>query len=90
MHILEIPPDTLINAHNPLANLAGGKTKEGRPEVSLQRTDQKGVFEANFFRSKDNELSRESDPAKIILPEEFSEWTGVLCRKIVRLEDYKF
>lgn len=69
------------------ANPAGSSTNEGRPEVSLQKTDQKGVFEANFFRSKDNGFTRESDPAKIFLPEEFGDWTGVLCRKIVGLND---
>ena len=69
------------------ANAAKAPTSAGRPEVSLQKTDQEGVLEANFFRSKDNGLSRESDPAKVYLPEKFWDWTGVLCRKIVRLDD---
>ncbi|MBA7583706.1 hypothetical protein ES708_25654 [subsurface metagenome] len=69
------------------ANAAGSSTSEGRPEVSLQKTGQEGVFEANFFRSKDNGLSRVSDPAKIYLPEKLSDWVGVLCRKIVGLDD---
>ncbi len=69
------------------ANSAGSSTNQGRPEVSMQETDQKGVFEANFFRSKDNGLSRVSESAKIFLPEEFSDWNNVLCRKIVGLED---
>ncbi len=68
-------------------NPAGSSTSEGRPEISLQKTDQEGVLEANFFRSKDNGLSRESDPAKIYLSEKFRDWTGVLCRKIVGLDD---
>ena len=68
-------------------NSAGSSTNQGRPEVSLQETDQKGVFEANFFRSKDNGLSRVSDHARIYLPEEFNDWNSVLCRKIVGLED---
>jgi hypothetical protein len=62
-------------------------TGEGRPEVSMTKTDREGVFEAKFFRSKDNGLSRVSDPAKIHLPGKFHDWRGVLCRKIVRLED---
>jgi hypothetical protein len=60
---------------------------EGRPEVSMTKTDQEGVFEAKFFRSKDNGLSRISDPAKIHLPAPFRDWRGVLCRKIVRIQD---
>ncbi|MBT3383312.1 MAG: exo-alpha-sialidase [Prolixibacteraceae bacterium] len=69
------------------ANPAGSSTNEGRPEVSLQKINEEGVFEANFFRSKDNGISRESDPAKIFLPKEFADWSGVLCRKIVKLAD---
>ncbi|MCK4990198.1 MAG: hypothetical protein KAS29_06915, partial [Bacteroidales bacterium] len=69
------------------ANAAGSSTNQGRPEVSVQKTDQKGVFEANFFRSQDNGLSRISEHAKIFIPEEFSDWNHVLCRKIVGLED---
>ena len=59
----------------------------GRPEVSMTKTDQKGVFEAKFFRSNDNGVSRVSDPAIIHLPETFHDWTCVLCRKIVALQD---
>jgi hypothetical protein len=62
-------------------------TGEGRPEVSMTKTAQEGVFEAKFFRSKDNGLSRVSDPARIHLPEQFHGWRGVLCRKIVGLQD---
>ena len=69
------------------ADPGGTSTIAGRACASLQKTDQEGVFEANFFRSKDNGLSRISDPAKIYLPEELSNWTGVLNRKIVRLDD---
>jgi hypothetical protein len=53
----------------------------------VRGTDQKGVFEAVFFRSKDNGLSRVEDTARIYLPEEFNDWSGVLCRKIVRTGD---
>lgn len=59
----------------------------GRPEVSMTTTGQKGVFEAKFFRSNDNGLSRVSDAALIHLPDPFHNWTGVLCRKIVGLQD---
>ena len=59
----------------------------GRPEVSITKTGQDGVFEAKFFRSHDNGQSRYSDPAKIHLPEQFHEWTGRLSRKIVGLKD---
>ena len=69
------------------ANAAGSSTNEGRPEVSTQKTDQKGVFEANFFRSKDHGLSRIPETAKIFLPEKLSDWQSVLCRKIVGLID---
>lgn len=69
------------------ANKAGGSSSSGRPEVSLQQTDQQGVFKANFFRSMDHGLTRVSESAKIYLPEELSELSGVLCRKIVRLKD---
>ena len=62
-------------------------TGEGRPEISLTKTDKKGVFEAKFFRSQDHGLSRKSDSAKIYLPDKFHDWQGVLCRKIVALED---
>ena len=68
-------------------NSAGGESNAGRPEISLQKTKSKGVLEANFFRSNDDGLTRAKDPAKIYMPEEFGEWTGVLCRKIVRLGD---
>ena len=68
-------------------NAAGGSTSAGRPEISLQGTDEEGVFEAKFFRSKDNGLSRVSDPARIYLPEKFKDWSGVLCRNIVGLVD---
>lgn len=62
-------------------------TGEGRPEVSMTKTDIEGVLEAKFFRSKDNGLHRVSDTARIHLPEQFHGWRGVLCRKIVRLVD---
>lgn len=68
-------------------NAAGGSSSAGRPEISLQQTDKKGILEADFFRSNDNGLVRVRDPAKIFLPDELSEFTGVLCGKIVRLKD---
>jgi hypothetical protein len=68
-------------------NSGGGSSNAGRPEVSLQKTDKQGIFEADFFRSNDNGLTRTKDPATIFLPEELHELTGVLCRKIVRIED---
>ena len=68
-------------------NQAGGSTSAGRPEISLQNTDEEGVLEANFFRSKDNGLTRVSDPASVYLPEGFKDWSGVLCRNIVGLDD---
>lgn len=64
-----------------------GSSIEGRPENSLKKTNQKEVFEAKLFRSKDNGLSRVEDSAKIYLPEELNDWSGVLCRKIVRIGD---
>lgn len=69
------------------ANAAGGSSNAGRPEVSLQKTDKKGVFEADFYRSSDHGLTRENEKATIVLPEEMGDWTGVLCRKIVMLKD---
>ncbi len=91
-HILEIStyqypdPDgevvmfqsSFTNEHN---------TGKGRPEISMTKTDKKGVFNAKFFRSKNNGMSRISDTAKIHLPKPFRNWRGVLCRKIVRLKD---
>lgn len=68
-------------------NAAGGTSNAGRPEISLQKTDKNGVFEADFFRSNDNGITRVPDLGKIFLPEELSHLTGVLCRKIVRLKD---
>lgn len=68
-------------------NNGGGSSNAGRPEISLQKTNKKNVFEADFFRSHDNGLTREKESAKIFLPEEINDWTGVLCRKIVRLKD---
>jgi len=68
-------------------NAAGSHSSAGRPEVSVQKTDQKGVFEAIFFRSTDNGLSRIRESSKIFLPEEFNDWSSVLCRKIVGLDD---
>ena len=62
-------------------------TGEGRPEISYVKTDQPGIFEAKFFRSKDNGKTRISDPAKIHLPEPYRHWKGVLCRKIVAQSD---
>ena len=69
------------------ANAAGGHSPSGRPEVSIQKTDKEGVFEAIFYRSKDNGLSRVKESAKIFLPEKFSDWNSVLCRNIVGLND---
>lgn len=66
---------------------AGASASVANRKASLWKTNQKGVFEANFFRSKDNGLNRQSDPAKIYLPEEFSDWSFALCRKIVRIND---
>ena len=68
-------------------NQGGGSSNAGRPEVSLQKTDKQGIFEADFFRSNDDGLTRIKDPATIFLPEELYELTGVLCRKIVSIED---
>ena len=68
-------------------NAAGGHSSAGRPEVSLQKTTQKGVFEAVFFRSKDQGITRVKESAKIYLPERMSDWNSVLCRKIVGLKD---
>ncbi len=62
-------------------------TGEGRPEISMTKTAQEGVFEAKFFRSHDHGISRVSDPATVHLPEPFRDWRSVLCRKIVRLKD---
>jgi hypothetical protein len=59
----------------------------GRPEVSLITTEQKGVYEAKFYRSNENGLNRVSDPASVHLPEKFHKWKAVLCRKIVGLQD---
>lgn len=64
-----------------------GSSTAGRPENSLNNINQKGVFEASFFRSYDNGLSWVEDVATIYLPEEMDDWSGVLCRKIVRLSD---
>ena len=60
---------------------------EGRPEVSMTKTGEPGVYEAKFFRSADGGVTRVSDPARIHLPPRFDDWRGVLCRKIVGLED---
>ena len=68
-------------------HIESGNSPEGRPEIRLKETNQEGVWEAMFFRSKDNGLSRVSDPAKIYLPEKFRDWSGVLVRKIVGLDD---
>lgn len=68
-------------------NAAGGHSSAGRPEVSIQKTSQKGVFEAVFYRSKDNGHTRVKESAKIFLPEKLNDWNSVLCRKIVGLED---
>ena len=68
-------------------NPGGGSSSAGRPEFSLQPTGKKGVFKADFFRSHDNGLTRVYEPAKIFLPEELAELTGVLCRKIVIIAD---
>lgn len=68
-------------------NQAGGSTSAGRPEISLQKTEEEGVLEAKFFRSKDHGLTRVSDPARVYLPERFKDWSGVLCRNIVGLDD---
>ncbi len=66
---------------------AGASSSVAKRELSLRETNQKGVFEANIFCSKDNGLSRESDTSKIYLPEKFSGWSVALCRKIVGLDD---
>ena len=65
-------------------NILRGK-EDRKPEST--KTDKAGVLEAKFFRSNDNGLTRVADTAKIFLPEQFDQWTGGLCRKIVRLED---
>lgn len=62
-------------------------TGEGRPEVSMVETDTKGVYKAKFFRSKDNGVTRVAAMAEIRLPEQFLGMSGVLCRKIVQIED---
>jgi len=67
-------------------NAGGGSSSAGRPEISLQQTNKKGILEADFFRSKDNGFERIKDPAKIFLPYEFNELTGVLSGKIVKLK----
>jgi hypothetical protein len=64
-----------------------GSSVWGRPENSLKETKKKFIFEASFFRSKDNGLSLAEDTAKIYLTEELNDWSGVLCRKIVRIGD---
>lgn len=68
-------------------NKGEGDSNAGRPEFSLQKTDKKGVFEVDFYRSKDNGLTRKYEPAKVYLPEELYELTGVLCRKIIQIKD---
>lgn len=68
-------------------NAGEGDSNAGRPEFSLQKTDKKGVFEVDFYRSKDNGLTRSYEASKVFLPEELYELTGVLCRKIVSIED---
>ena len=66
-------------------HIESGNGPAGRPEIRLKETNQEGVLEAIFFRSKDNGLSRIADTAKIFLPAELD--AGVLCRKIVRISD---
>lgn len=68
-------------------NEGGGSSNAGRPEFSLQKTETKGVFEVDFFRSHDNGLTRAKEAAKVFLPEVLNNLTGVLCRKIIRLKD---
>jgi hypothetical protein len=68
-------------------NAAGGHSSAGRPEVSIQKTSQKGLFEAVLYRSKDHGRTRVKESAKIFLPEKLSDWNSVLCRKIVGLKD---
>ena len=51
------------------------------------KTSNKGIFRSGFLHSKDNGLSWKKDSATIILPEEFSNWSGVTDRKIVMIED---
>lgn len=68
-------------------NVGGGSSNAGRPEFSLQKTDEEGVFEVDFFRSHDNGLTRIKEAAKVFLPEVLNNLTGVLCRKIIRLQD---
>jgi hypothetical protein len=62
-------------------------TGEGRPEVSMVKTDEDGVFEVKFFRSTDHGKTRVGDPARVYLPVPYRDWSGVLCRKIVGLGD---
>jgi hypothetical protein len=59
----------------------------GRPESRVNETGQKGVFEARFFRSKDNGITRVEDNAKIHLSDDVSGQTGVIYRKIIRTSD---
>ncbi len=68
-------------------NAGGGSSNAGRPEFSLQKTETKGIFEVDFFRSHDNGLTRIKEAAKVFLPEVLNNLTGVLCRKIIRLQD---
>ncbi|MFV2067980.1 MAG: sialidase family protein [Pirellulales bacterium] len=91
-HILENPtyqypePDGEVIMFESLGT-SENPSGAGRPEISMAPTDQKGVYEAKFFRSNDHGLSRKSDPARIHLPEPFHQWTGRLCRNIVALQD---
>ena len=66
-----------------------GVSSAGRYAINILKvTNQEGVFEARFFRSNDNGLTRVEETAKIYIPpEEFKEWRGGLCRKIVRISD---
>jgi hypothetical protein len=53
----------------------------------VNETGQKGVFEARFFLSKDNGITRVEDNAKIHLSDDVSGQTGVIYRKIIRTSD---
>ena len=52
----------------------------------LEKSDQKGVYKANFLRSKDNGLTLTKDIAIVKLPEEYDRYNIGLCRKIVRAQ----
>lgn len=67
----------------------GGRANSsaGRPESRIKETPQKGVYEARFFRSKDNGVTRVEDNAQVHLPEDFDGRTAVIYRKIIQTAD---